>query len=107
MNVCAPSAFLTNCYKISFDEFQRLISAVKLGAAVGFLSVKNFSALDELVSELRPANVGLNFEAPPTPGERDKRRAAECRAALKKIVRPLTRLRGFAYACGRELTELS
>lgn len=58
---------LTNCYKISFDEFQRLISAVKLGAAVGFLSVKNFSALDELVSELRPANVGLNFEAPPTP----------------------------------------
>ena len=78
---------LTNCYKISFDEFQRLISAVKLGAAVGFLSVKNFSALDELVSELRPANVGLNFEAPPTPGERDKRRAAECRAALKKIVR--------------------
>ena len=78
---------LTNCYKISFEEFQRVISALKLGAAVGFLSVKNFSALDELVSELRPANVGLNFEAPPTPGERDKRRAAECRAALKKIVR--------------------
>ena len=78
---------LTNCYKISFDEFLRLISAVKLGAAIGFLSVKNFPALDDLIAEVRPANIGLNYEEPLTPGERDKRRAAKGRAALKKIVR--------------------
>lgn len=78
---------LTNCYKISFDEFLTHISAVKLGAAVGFLSVKNFSAIDDLIAELRPANIGLNFEAPLTPSERDKRRAAQCRTLLKKNVR--------------------
>lgn len=78
---------LTNCYKISYDEFLRRASAVKLGAAVGFLSTKNFSALDDLIAELRPANIGLNFEEPLTPDERDKRRAAQCRSALKKLVR--------------------
>lgn len=78
---------LTNCYKISYNEFLRHISAVKLGAAVGFLSVRNFSALDDLIAELRPANIGLNFEGSLTPGERDKLRAAQCRAALKKLVR--------------------
>lgn len=80
---------LTNCYKISYNEFLRHITAVKLGAAVGFLSVKNFPALDDLTAELRPANVSLNFEEPLTPAERDKRRAAQCRAALKKLVRSI------------------
>lgn len=78
---------LTNCYKISYDEFLRHASAVKLGAAVGFLSVPDFSALDGLLAEVRPANIGLRFEEPLTPAERDKRRAAQSRTVLKKIVR--------------------
>ena len=73
--------------KITYGEFLRHASAVKLGAAVGFLSVKNFSALDDLIAEVRPANIGLRFEEPLTPEERDKRRAAQGRADLRKYVR--------------------
>ena len=74
---------LTNCYKISYEEFLQHISAVKLGAAVGFVPVRDFSALDELIAAVRPANIGLGFDGGLSPEERDKRRAAACRAALR------------------------
>ena len=74
---------LTNCYKISYEEFLQRISAVKLGAAVGFVPVRDLSALDDLISAVRPANIGLRYDGGLSPEERDKRRAAACRAALR------------------------
>lgn len=77
---------LTNCYKISFEDFLRRVSEVKLGIALGFLSIEKFSFIDELIAAVRPANIALEFDGLLTPAERDIRRAALCRAALKDCV---------------------
>ena len=77
---------LANCAKISYEEFLQRISDVKLGAALGFLRVNGFSALDSLVAAARPANIGLYSDGDLTAPERDVLRADLCRKTLADIV---------------------
>lgn len=84
---CRAYGVLSNCEKVSYSEFLQLISGVKLGAALGFLEIENFSVLDDLISAVRPANVNLFIDKPLTAAERDVYRAGECRAVLAGVHR--------------------
>ena len=82
---CRAYGILSACYKISYAEFIQHISDVKLGVALGFLEAKTFSALDDLIEAVRPANIGLRFDGAAKAGKRDLLRAAECRAAMAEV----------------------
>ncbi len=73
---------LANCNCICYDEFLRLMSEVKLGVALNFLELPDFSALDALIASARPANIELTCDGVLSARERDKLRASMCRKAL-------------------------
>ncbi len=75
---------LTNCEKISFGEFLQLVSDVKLGAALGFIAIPDFGALDELIASVRPANISLLSDVDLSAAERDILRAEKCRNTLRE-----------------------
>lgn len=75
---------LTNCEKISYSEFLKLISDVKLGAALGFVQIEDVARIDELISSVRPANISLLSDEEMSALQRDILRAEKCRAALKE-----------------------
>lgn len=83
---CCRRAYgiLTNCEKISFGEFLRLVSDVKLGAALGFVAIGDISTIDDLIASVRPANISLLSDDDLSAAERDILRAEKCRAALKE-----------------------
>lgn len=84
---CRAFGILSNCEKVSNAEFLQLISDVKLGIALGFLEIEDFSSIDDLISAVRPANIDLLIDKPLTAAERDVHRAGECRAALAAVHR--------------------
>ena len=77
---------LANCARISYTEFLQRLSDVKLGAALGFLCVRDFAAFDRLAAAARPANVGLYSDGKLSAPERDVLRADLCRKELACIV---------------------
>lgn len=78
---------LTYCETISFGEFLKYMSDVKLGAALGFVPIENFSGLDDLIEALRPANISLLSDERLSAAERDILRAEKCREGLKALAR--------------------
>lgn len=78
---------LTYCETISFGEFLKYMSDVKLGAALGFVPIENFSGLDDLIAALRPANISLLSDERLSAAERDILRAEKCREGLKALAR--------------------
>ncbi len=76
---------LTNCAKISAREFVTLSSRVKLGACLGYIDIRDVSAIDELAVKLSPANITASAEQRLTATERDVYRAQYCAKALKKM----------------------
>ncbi len=77
---------LANCARISYEECLQRISGIRLGAALGFLEVNSFRALDQLTEAARPANVGLYSDGKLTAAERDVLRAQLCAKALAGAV---------------------
>ena len=84
---CRAYGVLSNCERVSYQEFLQLVSDVKLGIALGFLNAKNFSSLDDLIAAVRPANINLYIDKPLTAEERDEYRAKECRSAMRAVRR--------------------
>lgn len=84
---CRAYGILSNCASVSYAEFIKLISDVKLGVALGFLETERFASLDELVEASRPANISLLADSPLSSSERDIYRAEKCRAALSAVRR--------------------
>ena len=78
---------LTYCETISFGEFLKYMSDVKLGAALGFIPIESFSGLDDLIEALRPANISLLSDERLSAAERDILRAEKCREGLKALAR--------------------
>ncbi len=78
---------LTYCETISFGEFLKYMSDVKLGAALGFVPIESFSGLDDLIEALRPANISLLSDERLSAAERDILRAEKCREGLKALAR--------------------
>jgi len=78
---------LTNCEKVSFKEFLQLISNVKLGAALGYIDIKDISKIDDLIVAVRPANINVLNDAEVSVIEQDIYRAAKCVSALTKLTK--------------------
>ena len=78
---------LTNCARITYEEFIGRISAVKLGVALGYLCADSFERIDALIAAARPANIGLYSDALPEAEERDERRAELCARELSCVAR--------------------
>ena len=74
---CCRRAYgiLTNCEKISFSEFLKLVSDVRLGAALGFVALDDAYKIDDLIASVRPANIALLSDEELSPAERDILRA--------------------------------
>ena len=81
---CRAYGILTNCEKISFSEFLKLVSDVRLGAALGFVALDDAYKIDDLIASVRPANIALLSDEELSPAERDILRAERCRAALRE-----------------------
>lgn len=83
---CCRRAYgiLTNCEKISFSEFLKLVSDVRLGAALGFVALDDAYKIDDLIASVRPANIALLSDEELSPSERDILRAERCRTALRE-----------------------
>ena len=84
---CRAVGILSHCERISYAEFLQLASSVKLGAALGFLDISEFSWLDDFISSMRPANLSLFTDVELTPAERDVYRARECRTTFAGVRR--------------------
>ena len=84
---CRAYGILSCCERISYAEFLQYASDVKLGVALGFLETAAFSALDDFIAAMRPANIGLYSDESLTPSERDVYRARRCRAEMALVRR--------------------
>ena len=84
---CRAYGILCNCERISYAEFLQYASDVKLGVALGFLNTPNFSALDDFIAAMRPANIGLYSDEALTSAERDVYRARRCRDEMSLVRR--------------------
>ena len=87
MTVMFAYGILSCCERISYAEFLQYASDVKLGVALGFLETAAFSALDDFIAAMRPANIGLYSDESLTPSERDVYRARRCRAEMALVRR--------------------
>lgn len=86
---------LTNCVFLSEKEFAAAMIKVKLGVALGFFNVSDSAALNEFISNMRPASFRLdNCEASMTEKEQDMLRAEIAQKVLAELVekRPLKTL---------------
>lgn len=84
---CRAVGILANCERISYAEFLQLASDVKLGAALGFLDISEFTWLDDFIASMRPANLNLYTDIELTPAQRDVYRARECRNTFAGVRR--------------------
>ena len=53
---------LTNAVMLSYSEFMEHIANVKLGAMLGMINITDLSAIDDLIINVRPANVCMQYE---------------------------------------------
>lgn len=72
---------LKSAYKLSSKELTNLISYVRLGAAEGLFDIP-VEKLSALTTELQPATMNTQSEAPLTRSQRDIKRAERVREAL-------------------------
>ena len=84
---CRAYGILCNCEKLSFREFLRLVSDVKLGIALGFLETEDFSAVDDFIASVRPSNLDILLDETLEPFERDVFRAQKCRDFFGRVHR--------------------
>ncbi|MDE7453535.1 MAG: protein arginine kinase [Clostridia bacterium] len=76
---------LTNCAKVSTQEFVRLCSKVKLGACLGYINISDVSEIDDLLVKMRPSNINAAAQRLLSPTERDVYRAKYASKALKNL----------------------
>lgn len=76
---------LTNAVMLSYNEFLSHIAQVKLGAMLGMIDINDISAIDELIIDVRPANVCEQYGKKLTKINRDLFRAEIVGKKLLKI----------------------
>lgn len=84
---CRAYGILCNCETISYKEFLRLASDVKLGVALGFIDTNDFAVIDEFIAKMRPSNLDVLRDIPFETRERDLFRALKCRQFFSKLRR--------------------
>ncbi len=78
---------LTNCAKLSSDEFLQYMANVKLGVALGYIKIDDISILDDLLMAVRPANVNERYGYELQANERDVYRAELVGSSLRKLIK--------------------
>lgn len=53
---------LTNCRKLSYEEFSALLASLKSGVMLGLVTVNDITALDDLLVTARPASLCISFK---------------------------------------------
>ncbi len=76
---------LTNCAKVSSQEFVRLASKVKLGACLGYINIADVTEIDDLIVKMRPTNINAAAQRPLTATDRDVYRAQYAAKALQRL----------------------
>ena len=76
---------LTNAVMLSYKEFLSHIAQVKLGAMLGVMDIQDISAIDELIVDVRPANVCEQYGKSLSKTNRDLFRAEIVGKKLLKI----------------------
>ena len=76
---------VTNCAVLSTGELVKLAAKVKLGALLGYIKIDDVSLIDELVIQMRPANINTLAGRTLTPIDRDMFRAQYAGKRFKKI----------------------
>lgn len=77
---------LTNCIRIGYDEFIKLISELKLGVFMGLYKMFQISDLDELIISMRESNIRRYFAGPLTDEEVNVQRAEKIRERIRELV---------------------
>ncbi|MCD8295201.1 MAG: protein arginine kinase [Clostridia bacterium] len=77
---------LTNCARLTSGELQKYSSYVKLGAVLGYIPIRDITAIDDLVIRMRPSNITDAAERELTATERDVYRAEQTGKCLKSLV---------------------
>ena len=77
---------LSNCALMSSEEFVKLCADLKLAACLGYVSVTDITAIDDLTVKMKPANVNISAGRKLTSDERDAYRAHYASKEIKKIV---------------------
>lgn len=77
---------LTNAVMLSYNEFLTHIAQVKLGAMLGMINISDLSAIDELIINVRPANVCEQYGKRLSQINRDLFRAEIVGKKLLKII---------------------
>ncbi len=77
---------LTNAVVLSYGEFLSHIANVKLGAMLGIIDIESLEKIDDLIVEVRPANVCEKYGKVLSSVDRDLYRAELVRAKLTKLM---------------------
>ena len=78
---------LTNCALMTSDELANLCADLKLAACLGYVTLRDITAIDDLIVKMKRTNVNVLAGRQLTTEERDSYRANYVSAALKKIVK--------------------
>lgn len=76
---------LTNAVMLNYSEFLGLIAQVKLGAMLGMINISDVEKIDDLIVNVRPANLCLSYGKKLSATDRDLYRAEVVSKALIKL----------------------
>lgn len=77
---------LTHCERLSYPEFLRLLSDLKVGACLGLFDETGIDGLDEMVISMRDSNINRYFEEPLDEGELLYRRAKMAGLKIRELI---------------------
>jgi len=77
---------LSHCYNLSYSEFLSLIAFIKLGIYYGFINVKDYDKLNDLVVQMGPASLAAERESQRSLEDKDIIRAVMAAKGIQGLV---------------------
>lgn len=78
---------LTNAVLLTYEEFLKHVSSIKLGAVAGYLETESIESLDDLIFRMRPANLCYEYGKALSATDRALYRAKAVGQKIKKLVK--------------------
>ncbi|MBE7090101.1 MAG: ATP--guanido phosphotransferase [Clostridiales bacterium] len=78
---------LTNAVLLTYEEFLRHVSSIKLGAVAGYLETESIESIDDLIFRMRPANLCYEYGKALSATDRSLYRAKVVGQKIKKLVK--------------------
>lgn len=80
---------LTNAVLLTYEEFLKHVSSIKLGTVAGYLETESIEAIDDLIFRMRPANLCYEYGKALSATDRSLYRAKVVGQKIKKLVKGL------------------